>query len=175
MLPPTSSTTLRHPSCVRVSPLRFHYVCAHKLLEVPSSLHFIPKPPLAFSGSPMPGLSRFLIHFARMPTRADTSPTHRGGSRHHSQAPGHCLYIVCDAMPTPGPDARCADALTPLRLSANHFTHSEFAYGLGQGQAGTLFQAGVCNRVPVAPLHYTTPAVCSNPNVGTPSSLRSFG
>ena len=54
------------------------------------------------------------------------------------QSVGYLLYIVCDAMPTPGPDARCADALTPLRLSANHFTHSESAYGLGQGQVGTL-------------------------------------
>ena len=40
--------------------------------------------------------------------------------------------------PTPGPSVWCADAQTPLRLSANHFTHSEFAYGLGQGQVGTL-------------------------------------
>lgn len=54
------------------------------------------------------------------------------------QSVGYLLYIVCDAMPAPGPDARCADALTPLRLSANHFTHSESAYGLRQGQVGTL-------------------------------------
>lgn len=54
------------------------------------------------------------------------------------QSVGYLLYIVCDAMPTPGPDVRCADALTPLRLSANHFTHSESAYGLGQGQVGLL-------------------------------------
>lgn len=54
------------------------------------------------------------------------------------QSVGYLLYIVCDAMPTPGPDMRCADALTPLRQSVNHFTHSEFAYGLGQGQVGTL-------------------------------------
>lgn len=55
-----------------------------------------------------------------------------------TQSVGYLLYIVCDAMPTPGPDARCADALTPLRLSANHFTHSESAYGLGQGKVGLL-------------------------------------
>lgn len=36
------------------------------------------------------------------------------------------------------PDARCTDALTPLRQTANRFTHSEFAYGLGQGQVGRL-------------------------------------
>ena len=30
------------------------------------------------------------------------------------------------------------DALTPLRQTANRFTHSEFAYGLGQGQVGRL-------------------------------------
>lgn len=66
---------------------------------------------------------------------------------------GYLLYIVCDAMPTPGPDARCADALTPLRLSANHFTHSESAYGLGQGQVGLLSavqapQQKACRSVP---------------------------
>lgn len=43
-----------------------------------------------------------------------------------------------DYTPTPGPDGRCADALTPLRQTANRFTHSEFAYGLGQGQVGRL-------------------------------------
>lgn len=52
--------------------------------------------------------------------KTDTSPAH------------------LDYTPTPDPDARCDDALTPLRQSANHFTHSEFAYGLGQGQVGTL-------------------------------------
>lgn len=31
------------------------------------------------------------------------------------------------------------------------------------------------NKVSVAPLRCTTPAICSNPDVGTPSSLRSFG
>ena len=42
-------------------------------------------------------------------------------------SPRHVNFpsFVCDAMPTPGPDARCADAQTPLRLSANHFAHSE--------------------------------------------------
>ena len=53
----------------------------------------------------------------------------------------------------PRPDARCTDALTPLRLSAIHFTHSEFAYGLGQGQVGLLSavqtpQQKACRSVP---------------------------
>ena len=48
---------------------------------------------------------------------------------------------------------RCADALTTLRQSANHFTHSESAYGLGQGQVGLLSavqapQQKACRSVP---------------------------
>ena len=54
------------------------------------------------------------------------------------QSVGFLSFIVCDAMPTPGPDARCADALTTLRQSANHSALSESAYGLGQGQVGLL-------------------------------------
>lgn len=75
------------------------------------------------------------------------------------QSVGCLLYIVCDAMPTPGPDARCADAQTPLRLSANHFTHSESAYGLGQGQVGLLSamqapQQKACRSVPTRHLPF---------------------
>lgn len=43
------------------------------------------------------------LHF----TRTDTSPAH------------------LDYTPTPAPDMRCDNALTPLRQSANHFTRSE--------------------------------------------------
>lgn len=69
------------------------------------------------------------------------------------QSVGYLLYIVCDAGPNPRPDVRCADALTPLRLLANHFTHSESAYGLGQGQVGLLSavqapQQKACRSVP---------------------------
>ena len=79
-------------------------------------------------------------------------PTHRGSCHCHSVL-RLLLYVVCDAMPTPGPDMRCADALTPLRQSANHFTHSESAYGLGQGQVGLLSavqapQQKACRSVP---------------------------
>ena len=66
-------------------------------------------------------------------------PTHRGGSRLHSTPTARSSPLsVCDAMSAPGPDGRCADALTPLRQTANRFTHSEFAYGLGQRQVGRL-------------------------------------
>lgn len=54
-------------------------------------------------------------------------------------SPRHVPFIHrLRRLPQPQADVRCADALTPLRQSANHFTHSESAYGLGQGQVGTL-------------------------------------
>ena len=72
-------------------------------------------------------------------TDSRVPPTHRGRSRLHSTPTVHSSpYIVRDAMPAPGPDGRCADAQTPLRQTANRFAHSEFAYGLGQGQVGRL-------------------------------------
>lgn len=56
-----------------------------------------------------------------------------------SQAPGTATLILrLRRYARPKPDAQCAYALTSLRLSANLFTHSESAYGLGQGQVGTL-------------------------------------
>nr|DAU97231.1 MAG TPA: hypothetical protein [Caudoviricetes sp.] len=90
------------------------------------------------SQASLPLLS-FARKFARMPYCQPRSSHPQRKKPPTFQAPGTFpLFIVCDAMPAPGPDARCDDALTPLRLSANHFTHSEFAYGLGQGQVGTL-------------------------------------
>lgn len=90
------------------------------------------------SQASLPLLS-FARKFARMPYCQPSSSHPQRKKPPTLQAPGTFpSFIVCDAMPAPGPDARCADALTPLWLSANHFTHSEFAYGLGQGQVGTL-------------------------------------
>lgn len=69
-------------------------------------------------------------------------------------SPGHVPFIHrLRRYAHPRPDARCADAQTPLRLSANHFTHSESAYGLGQGQVGLLSagqapQQKACRSVP---------------------------
>ena len=65
-------------------------------------------------------------------------PTHRGRSRLHSKPSARFYYSSATLTPSPSPDARCADALTPLRQSANHFTHSESTYGLEQGQVGLL-------------------------------------
>ena len=89
-----------------------------KHLRESLSLHCIARHPLCC-------LLRQRLHFPFASRqfhspKTDTSPAH------------------LDYTPTPDPDARCDDALTPLRQSANHFTHSEFAYGLGQGQVGTL-------------------------------------
>ncbi len=72
----------------------------------------------------MPPLS--ILHSRGRHTDSLVPPTHREISRLHYKPPARQLpSLVCDAMPTPGPDARCADAQTPLRLSANHFAHSE--------------------------------------------------
>ena len=96
-----------------------------------------PKPPLAIPSRRCRSAS-FLPPIARMPYCQPRSSHPQRTKPPTFQAPGISLFFVCDAMPTPGPDARCADAQTPLRQSANHFTHSEFAYGLKQGQVGTL-------------------------------------
>ena len=110
------------------------------------------------------GLRHFLLHSRLSHTVSHVPPTHRGRSRQHSKPPGTFLsFIVCDAMPTPGPDARCADALTPLRRSANHFAHSESAYGLGQGQAGLLSAVQASSTESLSLRASATPAVCSNP------------
>ena len=71
-------------------------------------------------------------------TDSKVPPTRRGRSRLHSKPPALFYYSSATLTPTPSPDARCADALTPLRQSANHFTHSESAYGLEQWQVGLL-------------------------------------
>lgn len=43
---------------------------------------------------------------------------------------------VCDAMPAPGPDARCADALTPLRQRWRPLLSLRAAYGTRHGGVG---------------------------------------
>lgn len=104
------------------------------------------------SQASLPLLS-FARKFARKPYCQPRSSHPQRKKPPTFQAPGISIFFVCDAMPTPGPDVRCADALTPLRLSANHFTHSESAYGLGQGQVGLLSavqapQQKACRSVP---------------------------
>ncbi len=118
-----------------------------------------PMPPLAIPSRRCRSTS-FLPPIARMPYCQPrfSHPKRKKPPTFH--APGTFLSsIVCDACssplqgredlsppangfldytPTPGPDGRCADAQTPLRQTANRFAHSEFAYGLGQGQVGRL-------------------------------------
>ena len=145
-------------------------VCGHKL-SLTAALLLPPTPPavptvsarsrslstrnlrLLFRAADV-GLLRSFLHSRGRHTVSLVPPTHRGRSRLHYRPPARQLpSLVCDAMPTPGPDLRCADALTPLRLSANHFTHSESAYGLEQGQVGLLSavqapQQKACRSVP---------------------------
>lgn len=147
------------------------YVCAcgHKL-SLTATLSLTPTPPAAPTVSPRfrsavnpkPALAipsrrcraaSFLPPIARMPYCQPRSSHPQRKKPPTLQAPGISIFFVCDAMPAPGPDARCADALTPLRQSANHFTHSESAYGLGQGQVGLLSavqapQQKACRSVP---------------------------
>ena len=143
----------RHRSSVAVSGA-YVCVCGHKLsltaaLPLPptppamptvsarSRSAVNPQPPLAVL-SPQAtkalrdnraadvGLLRSVLHSRGRHTVSLVPPTHIGRSRLHYKPPARQLpSLVCDAMPTPGPDARCADAQTPLRLSANHFAHSE--------------------------------------------------
>lgn len=45
-------------------------------------------------------------------------------------------FFVCDAMPAPGPDARCSDALTPLRQRWRPFLSLRAACGTRHGGVG---------------------------------------
>ena len=117
----------------------------------PPPFHRQPETSACYSGPSMP-CRRSPSSGRRKPSISALHPTHRGSCHCHSVR-RLLLYVVCDAMPTPGPDLRCADALTPLRQSANHFTHSESAYGLEQGQVGLLSavqapQQKACRSVP---------------------------
>ena len=155
----------RHRSCVTVSGA---YVCAcgHKL-SLTATFSLSPPPllrrgvgPLHSAVNPEPALA---IPSRRCRSASFLPPFHADAILSATflppieedviaiQSVGYLLYIVCDALPTP--DVRCADALTPLRQSANHFTHSESAYGLGQGQVGLLSavqapQQKACRSVP---------------------------
>ena len=88
-----------------------------------------PKPPLAFPTCQC-RCAPLRTPIAPAPYCQPRSSPHRGSCRLHSMPSAFA--------PTPGPDVRCADALTLLRQTANRFAHSEFAYGLGQGQVGRL-------------------------------------
>ena len=108
--------------------LPFRFAPTPLLRRSVGPLHFIanPKPPLAFPTcqrrvAPLqtpyrPGaiLSATFLPPTEEEAASITGPRH--DNFHLSSA------TLC---PPPGPDARCAYAQTPLRLSANHFAHSE--------------------------------------------------
>ena len=148
--------------------------CGHKL-SLTATFSLSPPPllrrgvgPLHFAVNPMPTLaipSRRCRAAALLPpfrTDAILTATFLPPAEEEAAyipSPGTFLLFVCDAMPAPGPDVRCADALTPLRQSANHFTHSESAYGLEQGQVGLLSavqapRQKACRFVPPRPLPF---------------------
>lgn len=109
------------PSSLRRTARKGRLTLKRKHLRESLSLHCVTRHPSFAVCSGNASISLSLLVSSTSP-KTDTSPAH------------------LDYTPTPDPDARCDDALTPLRQSANHFTHSEFAYGLGQGQVGTLLQ-----------------------------------
>ena len=126
----------RHRSYVTVSGAA---VCSygHKLSLTAALCYAVnPKPPLAFPSCRRRSASLpSSFHPCAILTATFSIPLRLCRQPH--KLPARQLSLsVCDAMPAPGPSVWCADAQTPLRLSANHFTHSELAYGLGQGQAG---------------------------------------
>ena len=131
----------RHRSSVAVSGA---YVCAygHKLsltaaLPLPPTPPAVPtvsarsrsavnpQPPLAIPSRRCRSVS-FLPPIARMPYCQPRSSHPHRKKPPPLQAPGTTTSISrLRRYAHPSPDARCADAQTPLRLSANHFAHSE--------------------------------------------------
>ena len=146
-----------HSVCTRKlsSHLHSHFTpdtsgCAYGVGSVP--IPVCPETSACYSGPSMP-CRRSPSSGRRKPTISALFPTHRGRCHCHSvlRLPFHISSATL--APTPSPDMRCADALTTLRQSANHFTHSESAYGLGQGQVGLLSavqapQQKACRSVP---------------------------
>lgn len=115
----------------------------------PPPFHRQPETSACYSGPSMP-CRRSPSSGRRKPSISALHPTHRGSCHCHSVRRLPFIYRLRHYA---HPDARCADAQTPLRLSANHFTHSESAYGLGQGQVGLLSagqapQQKACRSVP---------------------------
>lgn len=146
-----------HSVCTRKlsSHLHSHFTpdtsgCAYGVGSVP--IPVCPETSACYSGPSMP-CRRSPSSGRRKPTISALFPTHRGRCHCHSvlRLPFHISSATL--APTPSPDMRCADALTTLRQSANHFTHSESAYGLGQRQVGLLSavqapQQKACRSVP---------------------------
>lgn len=83
----------------------------------------IPKPRL-LSRVVDDGMLHFLLQSHVSHTDSHIPPTHRGRGRQHSSL-GIIRESSATLTPPTAPGARCDNALTPLRQSANHFTHSE--------------------------------------------------
>ena len=178
----------RHRSCVTVSGASV-CACGHKL-SLTATFSLSP-PPLLRRGvgtlhsavNPMPTLaipSRRCRAAALLPpfrTDAILTATFLPPAEEEAAyipSPGTFLLFVCDAMPAPGRCAvrRCTDS-TP---AVGQPLHSLRVCLRLRARAGRLTVCGASSSTESLSLRASaTPAVCANPFVGTPSSLRSFG
>lgn len=98
---------LRHcPSSLRRTARKGRLTLKRKHFRESLSLHCVTRHPSFAVCSGNASISLSLLVSSTSP-KTDTRPAH------------------LDYTPAPRPDARCDDALTPFRQSANHFTHSE--------------------------------------------------
>ena len=163
--------------------------CGHKL-SLTATFSLSPPPllrrgvgPLHFAVNPMPTLaipSRRCRAAALLPpfrTDAILTATFLPPAEEEAAyipSPGTFLLFVCDAMPAPGRCAvrRCTDS-TP---AVGQPLHSLRVCLRLRARAGRLTVCGASSSTESLSLRASaTPAVCANPFVGTPSSLRSFG
>lgn len=164
----------RHRSYVTVSGAA---VCSygHKLSLTAALCYAVnPKPPLAFPSCRLRSASLpSSFHPCAILTATFSLPQRLCRQPH--KLPARQLSLsVCDAMPAPGRCTvrRCTNS-APVVGQPLRSLRVCLRFRARAGRHTVLVQAH--DKVPVAPLLSTTPAVCSNPDVGTPSSLRSFG
>ena len=163
--------------------------CNHKLSSH-LHFHFPPKPPAAptdsgRSNSSVPrnlrllfravddGMLRFLLQSPLSHTDSHAPPTHRGRSRQHSKPPAVLIGRLRRIDYTPAPKVRTTWTAS-LRQWHRPLRSLRVCLRL-RARAGRQTDASRSSQqIACRSVNFTTPAVCSNPDVGTPSSLRSF-
>lgn len=126
----------RHRSYVTVSGAA---VCSygHKLSLTAALCYAVnPKPPLAFPSCRRRSASLPSSFHPCAILTATFSLPQRLCRQPHKLPARQLSFSVCDAMPAPGPDARCADALTPLRQRWRPLLSLRAACGTRHGGVG---------------------------------------
>lgn len=194
--PAPSPTLIRHPSCVRGSDaparlwpqtiftLPFPLYPRHLRLRLRCRVRSHSSVPrnlrLLFRAVDV-GLLRSFLHFTRMPYCQQRSSHPQRMKPPTIQALGIIHYSrkrICPKPPlSASPKPRCTvRRCTDSTPAVGQPLHSLRVCLRIRARAGRLTVCGASSSTESLSLRtYATPAVCANPDVGTPSSLRSFG